>query len=316
MARMLIVGSGIVGSATGKGFARKGHDVTFVDINPQAIERLKGEGFKAVSYSDVDWNQIDIVLVAVSTPSVDGKIVLDYIESACRDIGKGLAKTSNRITVVIRSTVPPTTTERRLTPILEQASGKKAGEDFGVAMNPEFLRQVSHEQDFLRPWITILGSSDRTTAEILDKIYQPFGALTVRCTPTEAEMIKYVNNCYNAVKISYFNEIAAICNALNIDVNLVGAAVARSAESMWNPLYGTRGGVPYGGACLPKDTVAFMQFVRENGFEHLMLEATIETNNRLEARVPAVVAPHLIDDALEAARKGETLRAVNEPAVL
>jgi UDPglucose 6-dehydrogenase len=316
MARMLIVGSGIVGSATGKGFARKGHDVTFVDINPQAIERLNGEGFKAVSYSDVDWNQIDIVMVAVSTPSVGDGIVLDYIESACRDIGKGLGKSSNRISVVVRSTVPPTTTERRLTPILEQASGKKAGVDFGVAMNPEFLRQVSHEQDFFRPWITILGSSDRTTAEILDEIYQPFGALTVRCTPTEAEMIKYVNNCYNAVKISYFNEIAAICKELDIDANLIGSAVARSAESMWNPLYGTRGGVPYGGACLPKDTVAFMQFARENGFEHLMLEATIATNNNLEARVPAVVAPHLIDDALEAARKGETLETVSEQVVL
>ena len=304
MARMLIVGSGIVGSATGKGFARKGHDVTFVDINPQAIERLRGEGLAAVSYAEVDWNAIDIVMIAVSTPSRGDKIVLDYIESACRDIGAGLAKTINRISVVVRSTVPPTTTEKRLTPILEQASGKQAGVDFGVAMNPEFLRQVTNEQDFFRPWITILGASDRTTAELLDELYVSFGALIVRCTPTEAEMIKYVNNCYNAVKISYFNEIHGICQQLGIDSNLIGAAVARSAESMWNPLYGTRGGVPYGGACLPKDTVAFMQFARENGFEHLMLEATIAANEHLEDRVPAVVAPHLIDDALEQARRG------------
>lgn len=316
MARMLIVGSGIVGTATGKGFARKGHDVTFVDINPQAIERLRGEGLNALSYAEVDWNKIDIVMIAVSTPSVGDKIVLDYIESASRDIGKGLAKSNNRVTVVVRSTVPPTTTEKRLTPILEQASGKRAGVDFGVAMNPEFLRQVSNEQDFFRPWITVLGSSDRQTAEVLDNLYQSFGALTVRCTPTEAEMIKYVNNCYNAVKISYFNEIYAICQELGIDGNLIGATVARSAESMWNPLYGTRGGVPYGGACLPKDTVAFMQFARENGFEHLMLEATIETNEHLEQRVPAVVAPHLIDEALEASRKGETFVDSSEKVVL
>lgn len=316
MARMLIVGSGIVGSATGKGFARKGHQVTFVDINPQAIARLRGEGFNAVTYADVDWNQVDIVMIAVSTPSVGDKIVLDYIESACQDIGKGVGKSNNRMTVVVRSTVPPTTTEKRLTPILEAASGKKAGVDFGVAMNPEFLRQVSHEQDFFRPWITVLGSSDRTTAEILDEIYMPFGALTVRCTPTEAEMIKYVNNCYNAVKISYFNEIHQICQQLGIDSNLIGATVARSAESMWNPLYGTRGGVPYGGACLPKDTVAFMQFAREHGFEHLMLEATIATNEHLEERIPAVVAPHLIDEALEASRKGEAFEDKSEKVVL
>ncbi len=120
-------------------------------------------------------------------------------------------------------------------------------------------------------------------------------------------MIKYVNNCYNAVKISYFNEIHAICQQLGIDSSLVGATVARSAESMWNPLYGTRGGVPYGGACLPKDTTAFMQFVREHGFEHGVLEATMATNHRLEEHIPAVVAPHLIDEALEQARQQELL---------
>ena len=129
-------------------------------------------------------------------------------------------------------------------------------------------------------------------------LYAPFGALIVRCTPTEAEMIKYVNNVYNAVKISYFNEVHAICEQLGIDSNLVGAAVARTAESMWNPLYGTRGGVPYGGACLPKDTVAFLQFVRERGWEHLMLEATISVNRRLAASVPAAPSPDKIDEAL------------------
>ncbi|MBC8075730.1 MAG: UDP-glucose/GDP-mannose dehydrogenase family protein, partial [Chloroflexales bacterium] len=257
MARMLIVGSGIVGSATGKGFARKGHQVSFVDINPDRVAKLRSEGLNAMTYPEVDWNAIDIVMVAVSTPSANGKIVLDYIEAAAGDIGKGLAKTDNYITVVIRSTVPPTTTEKRLTPILEQSSGKKAGESFGVAMNPEFLRQVSNDQDFFRPWITVLGTLDRNSAELLDEIYKPFGALIVRCTPTEAEMIKYVNNVYNAVKISYFNEVHAICEQIGVDSNLISATVARSAESMWNPLYGTRGGVPYGGACLPKDTVAF-----------------------------------------------------------
>src|SRR5215211_6173521 len=276
MSRMIIVGSGVVGQATGKGFMKKGHTVGYVDINPQTIAKLRGEGLNAMMAAEVDWNAVDVVLLAVSTPSVNDKIVLDYIEAAALDVGRGLATTSNYVTVVVRSTVPPTTTEQRITPILERASGKRAGVDFGVAMNPEFLRAVSSEQDFARPWITVIGSSDRRTAETLDDLYASFGALIVRCTPTEAEMIKYVNNVYNAVKISYFNEVHAICEQLGIDGNLVGSAVARSAESMWNPLYGTRGGVPYGGACLPKDTIAFMQFAREWGLEHLMLEATIE----------------------------------------
>jgi UDPglucose 6-dehydrogenase len=304
---MIIVGSGVVGQATGKGFTKKGHSVGYVDINPQTIAKLRGEGLNAMMASEVDWNAVDVVLLAVSTPSVNDRIVLDYIEAAALDVGRGLATTSNYVTVVVRSTVPPTTTEQRITPILERASGKRAGVDFGVAMNPEFLRAVSSEQDFARPWITILGASDRRTAELLDALFTPFGALIVRCTPTEAEMIKYVNNIYNAVKISYFNEVDQICQQLGVDSNLIGAAVARSAESMWNPLYGTRGGVPYGGACLPKDTTAFMAFVREHGWNHLMLEATIAANQHLAARVPAAPSPDKIDEALAVARQNAEL---------
>src|SRR5689334_12506053 len=211
MAHILIVGSGVVGQATGKGFAKKGHTISYVDINPQTIAQLRAAGMHATTAAEVDWSAVDVVLLAVSTPSVNNQIVLDYIEAAALDVGRGLAQTTQYVAVVVRSTVPPTTTEQRITPILERASGKRAGRDFGVAMNPEFLRQVTSEQDFARPWITVLGTSDRRTAELLEPLYAPFGALIVRCTPTEAELIKYVNNVYNAVKISYFNEVHSIC---------------------------------------------------------------------------------------------------------
>jgi len=311
MARIVVVGSGVVGQATGKGFASKGHTISYVDINPQTIERLRAADMSAMMISEVDWDAVEVVMLAVSTPSVNGKIVLDYIESAALDVGQGLAQTNRFVVVVVRSTVPPTATEQRITPILEQASGKRAGLDFGVAMNPEFLRQVTAAQDFARPWITVLGTSDRRSAELLDTLYAPFGALIVRCTPTEAEMIKYVNNVYNAVKISYFNEVHAICEQLGIDSSLVGAAVARSAESMWNALYGTRGGVPYGGACLPKDTAAFLSFVRERGMEHKMLEATITVNEQLAARVPPAASPGQIAESLEAASRPAVLELGN-----
>jgi UDPglucose 6-dehydrogenase len=305
MANILIVGSGVVGQATGKGFAKKGHDISYVDISAETIAKLRASGLNAMTAAEVEWRAIDVVMLAVSTPSVDGRIVLDYIEAAALDVGRGLAQVDRFVPVVVRSTVPPTTTEERITPILERASGGRAGHDFGVAMNPEFLRQVTAAQDFARPWVTVLGTSDRRTADILDMLFRPFGALIVHCTPTEAEMIKYVNNVYNAVKISYFNEVHAICEQLGVDSNLVGAAVARTAESMWNPLYGTRGGVPYGGACLPKDTTAFLQFANERGFQHLVLEATMEANRRLQEQVPAVPSPDKIDEALAAARARE-----------
>src|SRR5689334_17629839 len=121
MARIVIVGSGVVGQATGKGFTKKGHNVCYVDINPQTIAKLREAGLQAMTAAEVNWDAVDIVMLAVSTPSANGKIVLDYIEAAAMDVGHGLATTDNYITVVVRSTVPPTTTERRITPILEQA---------------------------------------------------------------------------------------------------------------------------------------------------------------------------------------------------
>lgn len=248
--------------------------------------------------TQVQWDAWDVIMLTLPTPTREGGLVLDYLEAAALAVGKGLAETHKFVVIVVRSTVLPTTTENFLRPLLERTSGKQAGIDFGIAVNPEFLRQRSSEQDFDRPWITVLGTSDRLTSDIMHYIYSPFGSLIVDCTPTEAEMIKYVNNVYNAVKISYFNEVHQICEQLNIDSSLVGAVVARSAESMWNPLYGTRGGAPYGGACLPKDTLAFQQFCKERNWEHLLLEATIAANERLQTRSQAVDSPEQLEQAL------------------
>lgn len=303
MSNILVVGAGVVGQATGKGFARKGHTIAFVDVDLAKIRDLNTQGYRATTIDEVNWHTIDIVMLTVSTPTKSKRIILDHIKQAAHYIGQGLATTSKYICVVVRSTVPPTTTEMVLKPILEKASGKLAGVDFGVAMNPEFLRQRTSEADFDRPWITVLGVSDQLSTQVLNSLYNPFGGLVVHCTPTEAETIKYVNNVYNAVKISYFNEVHQICEHLGVDSNLVGAVVARSAESMWNPLYGTRGGAPYGGACLPKDTEAFMSFCEDLGLEHKMLAATITVNDELLATRPAAISPDEIDQVLKSVQQ-------------
>ncbi len=299
MSNILIVGAGVVGQATGKGFARKGHTVSFVDVDAVKINDLTAQGFRAMFIDEVLWDTIDIVMLTVSTPTKHKAIILDHIKQAAHAVGLGLATTNKYVCVVVRSTVPPTTTEMLLKPILEKATGKLSGIDFGVAMNPEFLRQRTAETDFDRPWITVLGVADPSSTQILNTLYNSFGGLVVHCTPTEAEMIKYVNNVYNAVKISYFNEVHEICEHLGIDSNLIGAVVARSAESMWNPLYGTRGGAPYGGACLPKDTEAFMDFCERLGLEHKMLAATIAVNEELLSTRPAAASPEEIDQVLK-----------------
>lgn len=298
MTNIVIVGAGVVGQATGKGFAKKGHQITFVDIDTAKIKQLQQQGLRAMTMDAVTWSKVDIVMLTVSTPTVDKSIVLDYIKQATHGIGVGLAETSKFVSVVVRSTVPPTTTEQVIRPILERATGKMCGVDFGLAMNPEFLRQRTSENDFDRPWITVLGVLDQMTMQVLYDLYMPFGGLIVHCTPTEAEMIKYVNNVYNAVKISYFNEVHQICEQLGVDSSVVGSIVARSAESMWNPLYGTRGGAPYGGACLPKDTEAFLEFCHAQGLRHEMLEATIAVNDKLLATRPAATSPEEIDQVL------------------
>src|SRR5437773_4849036 len=121
MSRIVIVGSGVVGQATGKGFTKKGHKVSYVDINSETIAKLRAAGLSAMTAAEVEWNDVEYVMLAVSTPSVDGKIVLDYIEAAALDVGRGLATTSEYVTVIVRSTVPPTATEDRITPILERS---------------------------------------------------------------------------------------------------------------------------------------------------------------------------------------------------
>jgi UDPglucose 6-dehydrogenase len=302
MTNIVIIGAGVVGEATGKGFAKKGHQITYVDIDVNRITQLQQQGLRAMTVDAVDWSTADLIMLTVSTPTVDKKINLDHIKQATQAVGRGLAKTTKYVCVVVRSTVPPTTTESVLRPILERASGKLCGVDFGLAMNPEFLRQRTAESDFDRPWITVLGVLDQMTMQVLYDIYMPFGGLIVHCTPTEAEMIKYVNNIYNAVKISYFNEVHQICETLGIDSSVVSSIVARSAESMWNPIYGTRGGAPFGGACLPKDTEAFLAFCEAHGIEHKMLTATIAVNEDLLASRPAAHFPEEIDGVLQQCR--------------
>jgi UDPglucose 6-dehydrogenase len=301
MSHIIIIGSGVVGQATGKGFAKKGHRITYVDVNPDTRAKLNEQGHTALAIQQVDWATADIAMLTVPTPTIDGVPSAQFLKEAALDVGISLGQTNKFVVVVVRSTALPTTTEKLITPILEQASGKRAGVDFGVVMNPEFLRQNNSEQDFNRPWLTVVGCTDARSEDVMEKLYRPFGAIIVYCTPTEAEMIKFTSNVYNAVKISYFNEVHEICQKLGVDSNLVGATVARTAEGMWNPLYGTRGGVPFGGACLPKDTAAFLHFAHEHGFEHLVLEAAVQSNHRLALKVKPAASPDKIDEALHQA---------------
>jgi UDPglucose 6-dehydrogenase len=160
------------------------------------------------------------------------------------------------------------------------------GKDFGIAMNPEFLREVNAEKDFANPWIVVIGSNDAHTAQVLEKLYLPFNAPIIHMSIKEAEMMKYVHNIYNANKISFFNEMRMIAEKSGIDADKLFNTVIQSAEASWNKEYGIKNFGPYGGSCLPKDTRAFLSWTNENLKRKMpLLHAVIKVNEDLKDRI-------------------------------
>jgi UDPglucose 6-dehydrogenase len=283
VAFITIVGAGVVGTATGKGFASHGHTVRFVDTDPARITDLRSQGYDAAPPDAIDWPAADFTMISVNTPTIGGRVDLTSVRTAFSTLARGLAGSGSPHVAVIRSTVPPGTTST-LMPVLTELSGRELDERFGLAMNPEFLRQRSAGHDFMAPWLTLYGTHGRPEARRLHALYEPFGAPIVETDTTTAETIKYAHNLYNATKISFFNEFHLVAERLGIDSQLIGSVVSRSAEGMWRAEYGTRGGRPYDGACLPKDTVGFLSFARGLGLEMPLLAATVEVNEEMERR--------------------------------
>jgi len=280
--KILVIGSGVVGKATGKGFAEKGHQVIFVDINPETVAELVTEGYDARSPSGIEQEKADITMFCVSTPSREnGEVELDYIRDAMTKHADWLRRQNEYHLIVVRSTVPPGTTRNVFLPILK-TSDKKVGKDFGLCMQPEFLRAVSAVEDFRHPWMTLIGEYDKRSGDILEGLYKDFEDKLYRVDIETAEMEKYAHNLFNAFKISFTNEIYEVCHKLGLNGDEVMELVSHSAEGMWNPSYGTKGGYPFDGACLPKDTSGFLAFAKSKGIPMPLLEAVIKVNKQLE----------------------------------
>lgn len=279
-----IVGSGVVGTATGKCLLDLGHEVTFCDISEKRLETLRSEGYDACMTTELGEKGVDIVLVSVPTPTIDKTAHLDDILSAVESVAASVLESATKfVTVVIRSTVLPGTTERVILPLLEKRSGKRAGVDFGLGMNPEFLRAEHSEEDFLHPKGAVFGVTDQRSAEALRALYEPLGAPVHVCTPAEAEMIKYASNIFDACKIAFFNEMRGACASIKVDADRVFPIVREMCEACWNPGYGLADKGPFGGMCFPKDTQAFLSWARSQ--QHLpmhILGAMIVANDELK----------------------------------
>lgn len=278
MATLAIIGSGIVGAATGKGLTSKGNKVVFFDVDHKKIDALKKQKYSASAADQLETGSFEAFFLVVPTPTENGRIVFDALIQASENLGTKLRKKKEYFIVVVRSTVPPGTTERLVIPIIEKHSGKRAGIDFGVCMNPEYLREKSAESDFANPHAVTIGAIDQKSDEALSAIYGKFECPIHHVSVIEAETQKYVHNLFNAAKIAFFNEMRVICERIGVDADYIYSITADSAEGSWNKRYGMRDLGYFDGMCLPKDTQAFSHWAKENGFKTPILDAVIGSN--------------------------------------
>ncbi len=274
-----IIGAGVVGRATGEGLLHVGHAVSFFDVDRLRVAELRRAGFEAFDPAELSRVRPDAYLISVPTPTRGGRCDLSNVMDASEAVARSLRAREDWACVVVRSTVPPGTTDGVVRPLLEELSGKRAPLDFGLVMNPEFLRDATARADFGEPRVIVVGSADERSSQLMARLYRAWPGVPRHEMPLRtAEATKYVANLFNATKISFFNELHRILSLYEVDSAAVAAAVTEGAEGLWNPSYGTRGGSPFGGACLPKDLEAFLAAVAELGARAPLLAAVREVN--------------------------------------
>ncbi|KPN29294.1 UDP-glucose 6-dehydrogenase AglM [Halolamina pelagica] len=312
-----VVGSGYVGTTIAACFADLGHDVVNVDIDeeivdainageapihedglPELLEKHAGSNSTNRLRATTDYAELlntDATFLCLPTPqNDDGSIDLSIMETGAAQLGATLADKDDWHTVVVKSTVIPGSTEDKITPILERESNKIAGEDFGIGMNPEFLREGTAVHDFLDPDKVVLGADDdRALAdmhEVFDPLIDQTDAPVVETDTRTAEMIKYANNSFLAAKVSLINDIGNICKELGVDAYEVADAIGLDDRIGAQFL---RSGLGWGGSCFPKDTAAIRAAARQHEYEPLMLDAATEVNDEQPTRLLSFMDDHV-----------------------
>ena len=308
--RLSIFGLGYVGCVSSACFSDGGHEVVGVDTNPLKVEIIN-EGRSPIvepGVEDLIGRAVkekrlrattdpldavldsDISLVCVGTPGrANGCLDLSYVKGACKQIGTALEQKRRFHVVAIRSTMLPGTIEDTVVPTLEVYSGKTAGRDFGVTINPEFLREGSAVSDFYHPPFTLIGSDDEESAGILERLYAHLDAPLLTIGVKEAEMVKYVCNCFHGLKVAFANEVGALCKAFGIDSHRVMEVFCKDTKLNLSPYY-LKPGFAFGGSCLPKDLRALTYRAKGADVEVAVLDAILASNRKqLERAVEMVL---------------------------
>jgi len=302
--KISVFGLGYVGCVSGACLSELGHSVIGVDIDDVKVKMINDgkspiiekdidaimahvvdQGrFRATNSAEEAVNNSDIALVCVGTPSrKNGSLELRSIKTVATQIGKVLRKTQRYFVVVIRSTVLPGTVENTIIPILEDCSVKKAGRDFGICMNPEFLREGSSVYDFYNPPKNVIGELNKRSGSRVAEIYRGIEAKVFRVPLKVAEMVKYCDNTFHALKIVYANEIGNICKEYEIDSHRVMEIFCSDTKLNISSAY-LKPGFAFGGSCLPKDLRALTQDVKNMDLETPLLNSIQESNRWQIAR--------------------------------
>jgi nucleotide sugar dehydrogenase len=293
MNKISVVGSGVVGTATGQGFHKLGHKVIFYDISKERLKALKNDGYNVANNLSEALSQTDISFVCVNTPTHNSEQDLSQIFSVLQQITEYLNTAQKQHLFVFRSTILPGTMRNVIVNYLEKNCKTKRGIDYDVVYNPEFLRQNSSLDDFFKPDRVIIGEDHAQLSKILVEIYERLTKNIIVTSFEAAELIKYASNCFLSLKISFFNEIGLICQHLGIDHKVVSLGVSLDKRI---GKYGTEFGRPFDGMCLPKDTQALASFIKQNRIEPDLLEIALNINKKIE---DLTSASQLVSDSTE-----------------
>lgn len=296
--RISVFGLGYVGTVSAACLAQQGNQVIGVDINPQKVEMINSRHspvierdmgrivaqtvraglLRATTDADEGLLSSELSLICVGTPSGDsGRLDLTFVKRACREIGRALAGKDGFHTIVLRSTVLPGTTEEQVIPALEQSSGRTAGLDFDICFNPEFLREGTAVHDFRNPPLTLIGQHDGRGGEAVAELYERIDAPLLIVPLKVAEMVKYANNAFHALKVAFANEIGNICKQQEIDSHQVMDIFCLDEQLNLSPYY-LRPGFAFGGSCLPKDLRALLYHGHHLDLSLPVLEAILRSN--------------------------------------
>ena len=313
--KLSIFGLGYVGCVSAACFADKGHEVIGVDANQLKVEMINEgrspiieNGVEDLISKAVQENRLrattdsndavansDISIVCVGTPcNHNGSLDLSFVKRVCQQIGTAMESKPRYHIVAMRSTMLPDTIEQVIIPTLEVYSGKRAGRDFGIAINPEFLREGSAVHDFHNPPFTLIGTDSEDAAAPLRKLYSHINSPVIVTGIKEAEMVKYASNSFHALKVAFANEIGNLCKALGIDSHQVMDVFCQDTKLNLSSYY-LKPGFAFGGSCLPKDLRAITYKAKECDVETPLLNTILLSNRQQVERA--------IDMVLQTGRK-------------